>query len=61
MGSLTMDRKVLSVPLPAIGAHFHVTPDVVGNIAPQIAFDFIVLVKKLANFHYIVIGQLIAF
>jgi len=61
MGSLTMNRKVSTVSMTAVRAHFNMAPEVCRNLAPQIAFDFVALVYQLANFNYIIIGKIVAF
>src|ERR1044071_3854438 len=42
---------------PPIGTHVQVALDISGDVAPQIAFDFLRLVDDLAYFYNVVIGE----
>jgi hypothetical protein len=57
VGALAADGQVFPVPKPAIGADIDVALDVLRHVAPEIAFDLVVLVDHLADFDDFVVAQ----
>src|ERR1700692_1533431 len=52
MSALAADRKAAPVPQPTIAAQIHQPLDVHGYLAPQIAFNHIVMVDHFANLQH---------
>jgi hypothetical protein len=61
MGSLTVHRKVSTVSMTPVRAHFNMASEIGRNVAPKIAFNFVILVYQLTNLNDIIIGKIVAF
>ena len=59
MGALAADREALAVPEAAVAGEVHQPLDVHRRLAPQIAFDHVVGVDRLAQMEDLLVGQVL--